>query len=173
MAKQISDVFLMDASGLADNTDRALIILHVSRQEVESGLYASVLGRLMVLTDTTENLALYRESMVFMVAGYDNDPRELAEIPEVRAFFRHLAREWPYFLWFLARRMGAIALFASLLCEVSIIRSRQGTGTEFHDLDEVEALFEDLSCRSAPLLGPEGASAALASADAEFFGSAS
>ena len=57
----------------------------------------------------------YRESLVFIVCGYDEDPRELAEIPQVRAFFARLVQEWPHWLWFLARGVGVVGLFRGRL----------------------------------------------------------
>ena len=35
----------------------------------------------------------------FCVSGYDNDRRELFEVPEVRKFLRKLVTEWPYFFY--------------------------------------------------------------------------
>jgi hypothetical protein len=35
----------------------------------------------------------------FTIHGYDYDKRELFEVPEVRAFLRELADEWPYFFY--------------------------------------------------------------------------
>ena len=35
----------------------------------------------------------------FGLDGYNDDPRELFEIPEARAFLRKLTEEWPYFFY--------------------------------------------------------------------------
>jgi len=35
----------------------------------------------------------------FGIHGYNNDKRELFEVPEVRVFLRELADEWPYFFY--------------------------------------------------------------------------
>jgi hypothetical protein len=34
------------------------------------------------------------------VAGYDDDKREISEIPEVRAFYTNFHEVWPYWLFF-------------------------------------------------------------------------
>jgi hypothetical protein len=38
--------------------------------------------------------------MVLFVEGYDEDPREIYAIPEVRAFYQNLWQRWPYWLYF-------------------------------------------------------------------------
>jgi hypothetical protein len=35
-----------------------------------------------------------------MIEGYDDDPREIYAIPEVRAFYKQLWQRWPYWLYF-------------------------------------------------------------------------
>jgi hypothetical protein len=35
-----------------------------------------------------------------MIEGYDDDPREIYAIPEVRTFYQQLWRRWPYWLYF-------------------------------------------------------------------------
>jgi len=39
-------------------------------------------------------------AMTFMVEGFDDDPRELHSIPEVRAFYAAFRAAWPYWLYF-------------------------------------------------------------------------
>ena len=122
MPPKNASITLTDADGLASFTDAAMLVLYLSREEVESGNVASALERLHIIADTRESAMRYRESLVFIVCGYDEDPRELAEIPQVRAFFARLVQEWPHWLWFLSRGVGAVGLFMSLLCRVKIHR---------------------------------------------------
>lgn len=136
---------LIDAEGFAHNSDAALIVFDITRHEIESGNIASVLERLHVLTDSAENVRRYRESLVFQIGSYDSDQRELPEIPEVRAFFRRLAAEWPHWLWFLHRGVGAIGLLMALLCRVRIVRGSKGSfGTEFESTSELQGTLVDL-----------------------------
>lgn len=144
-------VILTDADGLADNTKSALLVLDISRQEIESGNVASALERLMVMSDSREVAYRYKESLLFQVGGYDGDRRELPEIPEVRAFFTRLVQEWPHWLWFLHRNVGAIPLLLALLCQVRIVRSNQGYGTKFLHLDELQQCLFDLLQRGQAL----------------------
>ena len=39
-------------------------------------------------------------TMTFVIGGFDDDPRELHSIPEVRQFYRHFHEAWPYWLYF-------------------------------------------------------------------------
>ena len=145
-----------DAEGLAHNTDEALIVLDITRHEIESGNIASMLERLHVLTDSAENVRRYREALVFQIAGYDSDPRELPEIPEVRAFFRRLTTEWPHWLWFLHRGVGAVGLLLALLCDVRVVRQPGGYGTEFLDQAQLAATVADLLDRGNALFAAYG-----------------
>jgi len=147
---------LTDADGLASNTEPAIIVLDITRKEVESGSIGSVLERLHVLTDTRENALLYRESLVFQVSGYDDDLRELSEIHEVRSFFHRLAAEWPHWLWFLVRGCSAVALLLALLCEVKRIRASGNNAageyvTKFASKTELAAVMMDLFDRGNSL----------------------
>lgn len=145
-------IFFLNADALALNTKPALIVLDITREEVEQGYIASVLERLHVLTDSAANTHLYRESLVFQVGGYDDDARELSEIPEVRDFFMRLTAEWPHWVWFMHRNVGAISLLFSLLCNVRIIRDNKPTfGTEFTDSQELKGKLRDMTYRSNSL----------------------
>lgn len=141
-----------DADGFADNTAKALVILELSRKEIDSGNIAGALERLHVLTDSAENVLRYQESLIFQVTGFDADPRELAEIPAVRSFFQALAAEWPHWFWFLPRHVGLLELLLSLLCPVSVVRGPKGTcRVEFNDPAERLRACQDLQARTQAL----------------------
>ena len=162
-----------DADGFADNTASALVILELSRREIDSGNIAGALERLHVLTDSAANVLRYKESLIFQVTGFDADPRELPEIPAVRSFFQALAAEWPHWFWFLPRHVGLVELLLSLLCPASIVRGPKGTcAIEFHDAEERLKVCRDLAERTQALFSaydipPEAARESTASAIAE------
>jgi hypothetical protein len=142
---------LTDADGLASNRSPALVVLQVTRREIETGYIASVTERLQILVDSPANVRLYRECLLLEVTGYDNDPRELVEIDEVRRYFKRLAQEWPFWLWFLMRSVGAIPLLVALLCRVTVIRRPGACGTAFESVAEVRAVLSDLTRRTNSL----------------------
>lgn len=142
----------VDADEMAKQDAPAIIILDISREDILAGDTASALERLSVLTQTEESVRRYRECLIFQVRGYDEDPRVIVEIPEIRAFFEALSQAWPYWLWFLRRDLGAVALFMSLLCRVEVLRELDGSvGTEFLDMAELKSCLIDLFTRANPL----------------------
>lgn len=151
------ELTVTDADGLAANVEPAIIILVITRAEIEAGYYGSVLERLHVLTDNAESVLRYQESLVFEVRGYDSDPRELCEIAQVRGYFAGLTAQWPHWLWFLHRGSGSIALLLTLLCKVCVLRSNpKKFGIEFTDLKQLERTLHDLFGRGNVLLDSYG-----------------
>ena len=55
-----------------------------------------MLSRLKVFLATREDAWRYRGQMTLVVDGYNNDPRELVDIPEVRTLLRRLAYQAGY-----------------------------------------------------------------------------
>ncbi len=92
------------------------VVLLISRREVEQADLPSVLSRLKVFLATREDAWLYRGQMTLVVDGYNHDPRELVDIPEVRTLLRRLEAEWPYWAFFLNQLDHTINLWAACLC---------------------------------------------------------
>jgi len=140
----------------------------ITKEEVVSQNISSALERLHVMTDSKQNVLRYRERMAVVIEGYDHDARELAEVPEVRAYFKKLANAWPHWFWFLARGAGAVALVVSLLCTVKIHR-KQGmvVGTEFLDLKEMCGVAMDLFARGNAMFDAYKIEESLAKASAD------
>ena len=89
------------------------VVLMISRREVEAGGLNSVLSRLKVFLATREDAWLYRGQMTLVVDGYNKDPRELVDIPEVRSLLRRLEAEWPYWAFFFNQVDDSIKLLLS------------------------------------------------------------
>lgn len=143
----------LSAEALAGNDEPAYVIAVLSRGEIEACHYGRALAHLQVLSESPDHVALYKESLVLVFEGYDTDGRVLGEIPEVRRYMQALVREWPFFLWFLARGQGLIGLLLTLLCEVRFERGQNGAVTTvLSDPEEVSATVADLFRRSNPLL---------------------
>lgn len=109
------------------------VILQIYREGIESQNLARVLTCLHTLTDSCEKVLRFQEALVFMVAKYDEDSREIQEIPEIRLYFSRLVAEWPHFFWYLVRGFGNIALLMALLCEIKVIRSDDQVGSAFQN----------------------------------------
>ena len=89
------------------------VVLMISRREVEAGDLASVLSRLKVFLATREDAWLYRGQMTLVFDGYNNDPRELVDIPEVRNLLRVLESSWPQWAYFFNQVDDSIKLLLS------------------------------------------------------------
>ncbi len=161
------NILRTNADGLAANTKAAVLVLEISRLEIESLNFTSSLERLMVMAETRESTLLYRESLLLMITGYDQDRRELPEIPQVREFMLRLTEEWPHWLWFLSREQGTISLLMSLLCVVKIHRAQGEFGIEFKNPKELSNRLVDLLERGTALFEAFDISPNLATQSAE------
>ena len=92
---------------------REPVVLLVSRREVEQADLGSVLSRLKPFLATREDARRYRGQMTPVVDGYDDDPRELVDIPEVRALLRRLEAQWPYWAYFFNQVDDSVKLLLS------------------------------------------------------------
>jgi hypothetical protein len=92
------------------------VILMISRRQVEAFDIASVLTNLKPFTATREDAWLYRGQMALAVDGYNDDPRELIDIPEVRALLQELYQQWPYWAFFFNQVDDTIKILGSCVC---------------------------------------------------------
>ena len=95
------------------------VILMISRRQVEQHDVASVLKELKPLLATREDTWLYRGQMSLAVDGYNDDPRELVDVAEVRAFLRAFERQWPYWAFFFNQVDDSIKILGSCVCGAS------------------------------------------------------
>ena len=87
----------------------------IGRQQVEAGDISeplSVLKRLL----NREAAIKFCERVEIGAAGYDDDARELYEIPEVRDFIHKLDGEFPYWLYLLTKRGLGLMFILSCFC---------------------------------------------------------
>jgi hypothetical protein len=81
--------------------DYDLICYQFSRPNVERGDFShflSLYGRSKL--PTGRRLRQMMGTLVFAIDGYNDDPRELHVIPEVRRFYAAFHQAWPYWLYF-------------------------------------------------------------------------
>jgi hypothetical protein len=81
--------------------DHDLIFYQFSRCKVERGDFSHFL-KLYAFDKppTARRLRDMMDRMVFCIEGYDDDPREIHSIPEVRKFYSAFHDAWPYRLYF-------------------------------------------------------------------------
>jgi hypothetical protein len=93
------------------------IILMFSRRQVETCDVDEPLELLRSLTADRDVAIEFCGRISLVVDGYNDDPRELFEIPEVRAYIKRLDQAWPYWFFFLSQADESIKLLESCLCE--------------------------------------------------------
>lgn len=86
----------------------------ITKDDVESGNTNAVFAGFESLGIYTPNqadvnlLSWLQSKVSILIAGYEDDPRELSQIPEVRAFWQALHKAWPYGLYFFDRDSGTL-----------------------------------------------------------------
>ena len=111
------------------------VVLMISRREVDACDIVSILSRLKVFLASREDAWRYRGQMTLVVNGYNNDPRELVDIAEVRALLRGLEAEWPYWAYFFNQVDDSIKLLLSCVAGSRFL----GRGAVEMDADLVAA----------------------------------
>lgn len=120
-----------------------LMLLAIPRDEVEAGDIAPVAEQLGFLSETPEMAQRWEGRIGFYFEGWDDDPRETAEIPAVRDYFVALTKAWPFWLHF-AEKVGDTLPHVLRLCCVGRIEqvAPNLVGWRFADLGEVKREIE-------------------------------
>ncbi|MBK7676957.1 MAG: hypothetical protein IPJ27_20595 [Candidatus Accumulibacter sp.] len=83
------------------------VILMFSRRQVETCDVDEPLELLRSLTADRRTAIEFCGRISLVVDGYNDDPRELFEVPEVRAYIKRLDLAWPYW-FFLLSQIGGV-----------------------------------------------------------------
>lgn len=110
------------------------VFVMFSRRQVETCDIAEPMEFLRGLTADPWVALDYCGRISLVVDGYNDDPREIFEVPEVRAFIKALDQQWPYWFFFLSQADDSIKLLESCLCDtIEVI-----PGVASIDLDQME-----------------------------------
>lgn len=127
-----------------DNNEHSMIVITVARQSVEEGDISFFLEKLQAFTATPKRIRANKEKLCIMVEGYDSDPRELFEIPQVCAFFRVVTKHWPFWLWFLWRENNEVRNIVSLLAGGKRLQNAAGKPEFVIELSDVRRVLSEL-----------------------------
>jgi hypothetical protein len=128
-----------------DNNEHSMIVITVARQSVEEGDISFFLKKLQAFTATPKRIRATRKKLCVMVEGYDSDPRELFEIPQVCAFFRVVTKQWPFWLWFLWRENNEVRNIVSLLAGGKRLQNAAGRPEFVIELSDVRRVLSGWS----------------------------
>jgi len=93
-----------------------LLVIEARRRDVERNNINPVLEILNDLL-TPVNAKQYFEKVELCVSGYDNDPKELCEIPEVRKYMSDLDSQFPYWFYFITKLSLSLSFITFSLCQ--------------------------------------------------------
>jgi hypothetical protein len=93
------------------------IFLVVSREQIMEMDLQEPLQVLRQLAGNSEKAITACGRVSVVIDGYNADPRELFEIPEVRRYIQELDALWPYWFFFLCQADDSIKVIESCLCD--------------------------------------------------------
>ena len=133
----------MPTSRFSPAQDQQVIVVCDSAA-ITAGDISAVLTALKSLSNDRSS-AMSAEGVVTLVFhGYDDDPRELEAIPEVRGWFANLFEAWPYWSFFANRIDQTVPLILSLLLSGEAVAGEPGMVGWAFDLDELKPLLLEL-----------------------------
>jgi hypothetical protein len=119
-----------------------LVMFEFGRHRIKALDFAPFLERYAQdkLPENPRRLRAMMGSLMPCIHGYDNDPRELHCIPEVRRFVREFHTVWPHWLFFFCALPGAstIEVFTACCLDRFNVIQRNGAGVTFLDSDPAE-----------------------------------
>ena len=121
------------------------LIIGVDRPSVELHATDEILKVLQSLYATPERVCEFFDQMSIIFDGYDDDERELFEIPEVVRFVRDLDSAFPYWAFFLSRKHRSMRLIARcIFAELS--------GNNYKDALTGDRMLQELITRWFPAM---------------------
>jgi hypothetical protein len=93
-----------------------LLVIQINRESVVTNDVRPLLDKLSRLSASRAGALHWEGKLTFFFQGWDDDPRETAEIPEIRAFFLDATAEWPYWLHFCEKVGDTVPHVLRLLC---------------------------------------------------------
>jgi hypothetical protein len=122
-----------------------LLVIEFPRERIEADDTAQALEVLSAFTESRETAEWFEGRLTFFFSGWDDDPRETAEIPEIRAWFADLTGAFPYWFHFVEKEGDTFFHVLRLLCAGHIERIEQGMiGWRFDDRKQLSAVVETL-----------------------------
>ena len=147
--------FLETASGMttrpalmqaaSSSTDRLRVTVIFSRESVEVCDSAPILARIEPLAESRKAALYWAGTLTLYFEGWEQDPRELYAIPEVRAYFSALTAQWPYWWHYIEKDGEMFNLVLGLLCQGRPEQvGAHAVGWRLADADEIERTIQRL-----------------------------
>ena len=122
-----------------------LLIVAFPYADVIAGDISSAAEVLSPLVGSKETAEQFEGRLTFYFPGWDEDPRETAEIPEIRDWFTELTEAFPYWLHFVEKEGDSLLHVLRLLCDFQYTSAGNGVvGGRFVDLDQFRRVLLSL-----------------------------
>ena len=84
-----------------DNSQQSdYTVFQISQEAIQNCDTSEYVTLLHSITDSLQSFEAAFQRYVFLISGYDDDPRELYQIPEVVSFIKDLNSKLPFWLYF-------------------------------------------------------------------------
>lgn len=115
-----------------------MLAIAIMRESVVKHDIRPLLDKLLPLAATREAAIAWEGKVTFFFDGWDQDPRETAEIPAIRAYFLDVTAEFPYWFHFVEKVGDTFWHVLRLLCRGHREQTRPGMiGWQFDDHEEL------------------------------------
>jgi hypothetical protein len=119
------------------------IVASISKKYIDNKDYDYVQN---FLNQMLEEPLGYANKVIIMIEGYDDDPRELFEIQEIRDYFSTLDRLFPYWFYFINRKKidgySTLSLIMLLLVPNKIIKLNNGKNSIEYDIEKFKEFMD-------------------------------
>src|SRR5450830_544940 len=133
----------MATSRFSPVKDQQIVVLCDSASIATSDI-SEVLSSLKSISGDRSSAMSAEGAVTLVFNGYDDDPRELESIPEVREWFAKLFEAWPYWSFFANRIDQTVPLVLTLLLPGETVAGEPGmVGWEF-DSDKLKPLLFEM-----------------------------
>jgi hypothetical protein len=120
------------------------IVLLLSPEVAAKQGIGSIIDDLMTLSDSKAHMSQFANGVCFSIIGFDDDPREVPDIPECRQLIAQIHNLWPYWMHFLAPvpEMWSVLLLCLLDIETVPVPLKPGVvGRKIRNMDQYRSLL--------------------------------
>ncbi len=128
------------------------VIVVCDSASINSGDISGMLTALKSLSSDRSSAMSAEGAVTLVFHGYDDDPRELEAIPEVRAWFAKLFEAWPYWSFFASRIDQTVPLVLTLLLSGETVAGEPGMAGWSFDINELKPLLLKMFCHQNELI---------------------
>ena len=128
------------------------VIVVCDSAAIVAGDISGMLSALKSLSSDRSSAMSAEGAVTLVFHGYDDDPRELEAIPEVRAWFAQLFEAWPYWSFFASRIDQTVPLVLTLLLSGETVAGEPGMAGWSFDIDELKPLLLEMFCHQNELI---------------------